>query len=142
MLRLIWTVALLAPIGLMGWGCGDSADFGGTGGNGGSGGTGGTMFEPGPTCIAFCAKAIVECDAFADVPGYENVDEASCQQGCEQSLSEESAVSEVCVEAVEAVFACASELDCQGVESWIVQEPADSFPCRAEVIASTNCAQN
>ena len=33
------------------------------------------VFEPGPTCIAFCAKAVGECDALSDVEGYEDVDE-------------------------------------------------------------------
>ena len=140
MLRWICGLVLLAQVGAMG--CGDSADWTGTGGTGGSGGAGGMPFEPGPTCIAFCAKVIVECDAFADVPGYENVDEASCQQGCEQSLSDEQARSEACGDAVEAVFACASELDCQGVESWLAKNPADSFPCRFEVIAASNCSTN
>jgi len=140
MLRWICGVALLAQVGAVG--CGDSTETTCTGGTGGGGGTGGIGFEPGPTCIAFCAKVVSECDAFAAYPLYQCVDEASCQQGCEQSLSDESAVSEACGAAVEAVFLCASELDCQGVESWLAQNPADSFPCRSEVIASTNCAQN
>jgi hypothetical protein len=127
-------MALLAQLGALG--CGDSTDPNGTGG------TGGMLFEPGPTCTAFCAKVIVECDALADEPGYEDVDEMSCQQGCERNLRAEQAFSEACGDAVEAVFSCVAELECQGVESWLAQQPAESFPCRSQVIASTNCAQN
>lgn len=136
MLRWIWGVALCAQVGAA-TGCGD-----GTGGIDGTGGAGGMPFEPGPTCIAFCENVVVECNAFANYPGYEDVDEASCQQGCEQNLSDEQAISEACGAAVEAVFACVAELDCAGVQSWLAQDPADSFPCRAEVIAATNCSPN
>ncbi|MFZ1864388.1 MAG: hypothetical protein WAU39_09220 [Polyangiales bacterium] len=140
MLRGICGLALLAQVGVVG--CGDSTGATGTGGTGGAGGTGGIFFEPGPTCIAFCAKVVAECDALANYPAYQWVDETSCQQGCEQNLSEESAVSEACGAAAEAVFLCASELDCQDVESWLAQIPADSFPCRSEVVGYGNCAPN
>jgi hypothetical protein len=84
------------------------------------------MYEPGPTCTAFCAKVVGECEAFT-------FDEVECQQGCEGNLAEESAKSEACGAAVEAVFACVSELDCDGVFDWRNREPIDGYPCRAEV---------
>jgi hypothetical protein len=101
---------------------------------GGEGGAGGVMiFEPRPTCLAFCAKTVGECDALSDVEGYEDVDEDSCQQGCEESLVLEGAKSEACGDAVEAVFECAAELDCKGVNDWVQRVPADAYPCLSEV---------
>ena len=89
------------------------------------------MFEPGPTCTAFCALVLGECGAFV------NFDEASCRQGCEQNLADERAVSEACGDAVEAVFQCVTELDCEGVYAWrdAGLNPVDDYPCRAEVEA-------
>jgi hypothetical protein len=112
MLRLLVFCALV-------WGCSDGGDSTGTGGT--------TIFEPGPTCIAFCAKVIGECGAFV-------FDEASCRQGCEEDLAEESAKSEACGNAVEAVFECAAELDCQGFEDFRDRVPLDDYPCRSDVI--------
>jgi hypothetical protein len=91
------------------------------------------VFEPGPTCIAFCSKAVGECDALSDVGGYEDVDEDSCQQGCEGSLALEGAKSEACGDAVEAVFECAAGLDCKGVNDWVQRVPPDAYPCLSEV---------
>jgi hypothetical protein len=89
------------------------------------------MFVPGPTCTAFCALVLGECGAFV------NFDEASCRQGCEQNLADERAVSEACGDAVEAVFQCVPELDCEGVYAWrdAGQSSVDEYPCRAEVVA-------
>ena len=103
-------------------GCGDGA-----GSTGGGGGGGAIMFEPGPTCIAFCAKAIGECEAFEG-------DEAACGQGCEEGLAEGGALSEGCETAIEAVFQCATEVDCQGVYDWRDKVPLDSYPCRSSVL--------
>jgi hypothetical protein len=142
MRRLVFRFLLALSLGALG--CGDGS--GGSGGSAGSGGVGGTggvmMFEPGPTCTAFCAKVIGDCGVFT-------FDEASCRQGCEGNLAEERAVSEVCGDAVEAVFQCVSELDCDGVNAWLDQTPSDAYPCRAEVTAvdavrevDPACAQN
>lgn len=111
-------------------GCGDGSPSTGTGGTGGAGGTGGTMFEPGPTCLAFCAKVVGACGAFV-------FDEESCKQGCEQNLADERSVSEACEDAAEAVFQCAAELDCPDVLAWrdAAFRPVDDYPCRAEVEA-------
>jgi hypothetical protein len=89
------------------------------------------MFVPGPTCTAFCALVLGECGAFV------NFDEASCRQGCEQNLADERAVSEACGDAVEAVFQCVTELDCEGVYAWrdAGLNPVDDYPCRAQVEA-------
>jgi hypothetical protein len=101
------------------------------------------IFEPGPTCIAFCANVVGECDALAEVQGFEDVDEESCVQICEADLSEERAKSEACGDAVEGVFQCASELDCQDVDAWRDMEPIDSYPCRSEVAdVDSTCPQN
>lgn len=86
------------------------------------------MFEPGPTCTAFCAKFVGECQAI-------NRTEAQCRQGCEGDLAEERAVSDECGEAVEAVFLCATELDCDGVYAWRDRTPPDAYPCRDKVAA-------
>jgi hypothetical protein len=108
--------------------CGDDSN-GGTGATGGEGGAGGApMVEPGPTCIAFCVQVIGSCMAFGFT-------EESCRQGCQTNLDDEYARAEACGEAVEAVFICVSELeDCQSVRDWRDQVPADSFPCRPEIL--------
>jgi hypothetical protein len=135
MLRFIFGFLLTLSLGALG--CGDgSAESAGSGGAGGGGGAGGMIvFEPGPTCIAFCAKAVGECDALSDVEGFEDVDEDSCQQGCEESLALEGAKSDACGDAVEAVFQCAAELDCMGVNDWLQWVPPDAYPCLSEVTA-------
>ena len=126
MLRLLFRVSLLSCVGAVG--CGDGVEPGGSGGTGGSGGAGGTiMLEPGPTCIAFCAKVVGECNTFT-------FDQASCEQGCEGNLADERAKSEACGDAVEAVFQCVAELDCPDVDRWVAREPADAYPCRSAVV--------
>jgi len=120
MLRLLCAAVVLLQIGALG--CGDQA---GVGGN--------IVYVPGPTCIAFCAQVVGVCNAVVDVEGFGDVDEESCQQICEQDLASERAVFEACGDAVEAVFACASELDCQEVDDWRQQAPPEAFPCRTEV---------
>jgi hypothetical protein len=134
-------LGFLLVLGL-GAGCGDgSAASGGSGGEGGAGGV--MMFDPGPTCIAFCANVVGECDALADVEGFEDIDEESCQQGCESNLADERANSEACGDAVEAVFQCATELECQGVYDWLERVPPDAYPCLSEVATvGMVCAQN
>jgi hypothetical protein len=121
MLRSIYVAVILFQIGALG--CGDQAGPGG----------GDIVYVPGPTCIAFCAQVVGACNALVDVEGFGDVDEESCQQLCEQDLVTERAVFEACGDAVEAVFECASELDCQEVDDWVQQEPPDAFPCRSEV---------
>jgi hypothetical protein len=88
------------------------------------------IFDPGPICTAFCAKLIGECEALAST-------EAECRQGCEGNLAEERAVSEACGDAVEAVFMCAAELDCEGVRAWrdATLNPTGDRPCDAEIDA-------
>lgn len=109
----------------------------------GCGGATGAILEPGPTCIAFCAKAVGECNALRDVPDFEDTDEASCQQICQRDVNAQRAILEACGDAVEAVFECASTLDCTEVESWLAQEPAEAFPCRSEVMmADAACPPN
>jgi len=126
MLRLVFGTLLLLQVGA--FGCGDET---------GSVGTGGPVpLEPGPTCIAFCAHVVGECGAFV-------FDEASCRQGCDRDLANERAISEACGDAVEAVFQCATDLDCEGVYDWRDQEPAVSYPCRAEAAnADEVCGRN
>ena len=128
MLRSVFGVLLLLQVAASG-----CADGTGTGANG----TGGTVpLEPGPTCIAFCAHVVGECEAFV-------FDEASCMQGCERDLADERAISEACGVAVETVFQCATDLDCEGVYALRDQEPAVSYPCRAEAAnADAVCGRN
>ncbi|MGB8330106.1 MAG: hypothetical protein WCE62_08245 [Polyangiales bacterium] len=129
MLGLRTTVLLLSCFGAFGCGDGGPVGGGGTGGSGGMGGSGGTI-EPGPTCIAFCAKVQGECRAF-------DTTEAACAQGCQANLSEEQAVSQACGEAVEAVFLCATALDCDDVYAWrnAAIRPVPEYPCRDKVEA-------
>ena len=124
------TYGVLLSFGVVALGCGQ-------GGSEEAGGAGGTViYEPGPTCIAFCAKVIGECEAFFDL-------EADCRQSCEDSLAEERAKSEACGDAVEAVFKCAAERDCQGVYDWRDKVPLEGYPCRPEVqTVDLDCPQN
>jgi len=48
-------------------------------------------------------------------------------------LAEAGTYSEVCENAVDGVFQCATELDCQGVEDWRDRDPLDAYPCRSSV---------
>ena len=107
---------LLSTAGALG--CGEGSASGGTGGV--------MMIEPGPTCIAFCANVIGDCEAF-------EFDESTCRQSCEESLATERAKSEACGDAVEAVFQCAAELDCQDVYDWRDRVPLEDYPCRSVV---------
>lgn len=103
-------------------GAGGSAGVGGAGGQGGQ-----PMLEVGETCVAFCGKAVVECDAFP-------LDEPECQQLCQQDLNSEYQYAEACGVAVEGVFECVTELDnCEEVEAWRDQVPSDGFPCLSAV---------
>jgi hypothetical protein len=91
---------------------------------------------PGPTCIAFCAKVVGECEAFL-------FDEASCRQGCESNLADERTISEACEDAVEAVFQCATDLECAGVFAWRDQKPEALYPCHPEAAnADEVCGRN
>ena len=117
-----WIGALCVALGATVAGCGDDSAGAGMGGMGGAGPCSGMIFEPGPTCTAFCAKSVGECEAFLFT-------EAECRQGCEQSLCEEGLNSEACGNAVEGVFACAGELECEDVYDWRDREPLDAYPC-------------
>jgi hypothetical protein len=126
------TFGFLCTLCLSALGCGDGSGApGGSAGSGGAGGAGGVMmFDPGPTCTAFCANVVGVCEAIDST-------EASCRQGCEGNLAEERAVSEACGDAVEAVFMCAAELGCDDVDAWLTPpaEPTDDRPCDAEIDA-------
>lgn len=123
MRKLIRMMALLAPMAV--WGCGDSVD---------STGSGGMMFEPGPTCIAFCAKVIGSCGAFSFT-------ETTCEQGCEGDLASAAEISEACETALDLGFQCVTGLDCQGVYDWRDSVPADDYPCRAaSILVDETCA--
>jgi hypothetical protein len=125
MLRLICAMALVAQ-GVSG--CGDSTDPNGTGG------TGGMMFEPGPTCIALCAKVIGSCEAFSFT-------EATCRQGCEADLASAAETSEACETALDLGFQCVTALDCEEVYDWRDRVPEDDYPCRAaSVLVEANCS--
>ena len=84
-------------------------------------------FEPGPTCIAFCAKAIGSCGAFQQL-------ESDCRQACEATIDEGRSQSEACGDAYEAGFACVSELECQGVYDWRDRTPPGDWPCRSAAV--------
>ena len=117
-LRLTIGVLLLVQVGTAG--CGDDSQTVAQ--------DGGMLYAPGPTCTAFCAKVIGECEAFP-------YSEVSCQQGCEQNLADELLVSDACEDAAEAVFQCVAALDCAGVAGWAARVPFDAYPCRATVLA-------
>ena len=102
---------------------------GGAGGAGGTGGTGGQggQLGVGETCMTFCAKAVVECDAFP-------LDDAECQQFCQEDLNSEYQHAEACGVAAERVFECVTDLaDCEEVEAWRDRVPSDDFPCQSAV---------
>lgn len=90
-----------------------------------------TAFEPGPTCTAFCALAVVECDV--TVLGTED----ECEQNCELERSCAEQTSEACLTAFEAAVDCAAELECQAIIDQANQVNVDAYPCRPEVEIST-----
>ena len=86
------------------------------------------VYEPGPVCTAFCAKVVVECEAFT-------FDEAACEQSCEEDLANGALSSELCREAVEVAFECATELGCEDILDQVNGENLDSYPCLSELEA-------
>jgi len=93
-----------------------------------SGGTEGTAFiEPGPTCTAFCALVVGECEVT------ELGDDASCKQTCEQDRALADQTSEACLEAFEAAIDCSTELECQHIYDRINQVNLESYPCLPEL---------
>jgi len=111
---------------LVGVGCGDSTSSGAGGVGGATGGAGGEPpLEVGETCTAFCAKVIGECGAFL-------FDEPRCQQGCQQNLNEEYEHAEPCGDAVDAVFLCVADLDCESVYDWR-DRPPGTTACQQEI---------
>jgi len=82
------------------------------------------VYAPGPTCTAWCEKAVGECQAYA-------VEQAVCVQSCEEVLAAGRQTSAPCGEAVEATFSCAAELDCQYIYDRVNQVNLDSYPCLA-----------
>lgn len=86
------------------------------------------VYEPGPVCTAFCDKVVVECEAFT-------FDEAACQQSCEEDLANGALTSELCRQAVEVAFECATELDCEDIRDRANGENLGSYPCLPELEA-------
>ena len=115
MLRLRYGVLLVSCAGVFGCGGGTEAD-------------GGTVFiEPGPTCTAFCALAVGECEVT------ELGDDAACKQDCEQQRALADQTSEACREAFEAAVDCSTELDCQHIYDRINRVNLESYPCLPEL---------
>jgi hypothetical protein len=116
MLRLICSASLLMSIGPLGCVeesaiCGDLS-----------------MLEPGPTCTAFCLKAVVACEI-------EALTVETCAQDCEAVLACERARSQECGDAFEAAVQCATPLDCQDIRDQSNQENLESYPCLPELQA-------
>jgi hypothetical protein len=92
-----------------------------------AGGGGTPIFEPGPTCTAFCALAVGECEIA--VLGTED----ACEQNCELERSFAEQTSEACLTAFEGAVDCAAELDCQDIIDQANQVDVDAYPCQPEV---------
>jgi len=90
------------------------------------------VYEPGPTCTAFCTKVVAECDAYSFDDDF---DDAACVQSCEEDLANGKIFSAGCREAVEVAFQCAAELDCQHIRDRINGENLASYPCLPELEA-------
>jgi hypothetical protein len=88
------------------------------------------VYDPGPTCTAFCTKVVTECEA------YSFDDDAACVQSCEEDLANGEVTSEACREAVEVAFQCAAELDCQYIRDQVNGENLASYPCLPELEAA------
>jgi len=117
MLRLLCIGSLLLSAGAFGCGGGTEVDGGG-----------GTVFiEPGPTCTAFCALAVGDCEVT------ELGDDAACEQDCEQQRALADQTSEACLEAFEAAIDCSAELDCQHIYDQINRVNLESYPCLPEI---------
>lgn len=114
MLKLGLMMCLLAmPIG-----CGEDGSIG-AGGMGGSG-NGET------TCEAFCGVA-----AGCDLPN----SGAGCVSNCDADIQGAFAFANGCGQALETRYQCVNQLSCADFLAWVQEEPADSFPCRAEEVA-------
>jgi hypothetical protein len=120
MLRFLSFGAAMAALVLAG--CGDPTSL-----ESEPGGTGGTDVEPGPTCIAFCARTVGDCGVFTFT-------EAVCRDSCQLSLDAEYEQAEACGMAAEDVFICATGLDCEEIPDWLDKTPG-GYPCQPEVEA-------
>lgn len=109
--------SLLLSLGALG--CGEGTDTGGAGGT--------MIFEPGPTCTAFCAQAVGECEV-TELGG-----DAACKQNCELERSLAEQTSEACLEAFEISVDCAAGLDCQDIIDRVNGVNTDTYPCLSEV---------
>jgi hypothetical protein len=118
MLRLLWIGSLLLTASA--FGCVQGTDSGG-----GGGGT--PNFEPGPTCTAFCALAVGDCEVA--VLGTED----ACGQNCELERSFAEQTSEACLTAFVAAVDCAAELDCEDIIDQVNGVNVDAYPCRPEL---------
>lgn len=86
------------------------------------------VYEPGPICTAFCEKIVTECEAYS-------FGDAACVQSCEEDLATGELISELCLDAFEVAFECATELDCQDIRDRINGENPASYPCLQQVEA-------
>ncbi|MEZ4287781.1 MAG: hypothetical protein R3A47_06475 [Polyangiales bacterium] len=82
------------------------------------------------TCVDYCAFVSAQCHRFSGIA------EDECQQACERDRADALANSNACADAFDAGFNCVTSLDdCELLDSWIAQEPTDSYPCRDANIA-------
>ena len=87
--------------------------------------------EPRTTCQGFCEVAATECGLFP-------IPRDDCEEVCEcQLVSADDEISPECAEAWETEYACASELDCDGFQRYLLRTGND-FPCYDESIATNN----
>ena len=86
------------------------------------------VYDPGPICTAFCEKVVTECEAFS-------LEDATCVQSCEEDLANGELISELCLDAVEVAFECATELDCQDILDRINGGNPALYPCLQQLEA-------
>jgi len=88
------------------------------------------VFEPGPSCMGFCALAVAECEVA--LLGTED----ECEQNCERERSCAELTSDACLTAFEAAVDCAAELECQDILDQVNEVNVDTYPCLPELEVS------
>ena len=85
--------------------------------------------------------AIANCDPFCDV-GVEcgGLDRGECISECVSGAEGLQEISEQCFVAASAANACVGGLSCPQAQAWLTETPPDSYPCRAESMAVSSCA--
>ena len=100
-------------------------------------GRGAIVLGVGLVLLAGCgdSSSSNDCEGFCDTSAEcEGTPTAVCLPLCDAAVEAAAQTSSACGDALNSLLSCASGLTCAQYEAWQNEEPADSYPCRAEDI--------